>query len=163
MQMPDVIPLSWKIGASLALCGVLWAGYEGWHHHVYQQGRTDERTDRAAADAKAVGLRLTENIATEKKQSADNAEITKAKNEELAPVVARIASAPRLRVGTAVCRPAPAPDAQSSSSSPVPDPEAGMVRPDVDRDIRALKIKVEEAFATGRACQAFLEKNGLVP
>jgi hypothetical protein len=34
---------------------------------------------------------------------------------------------------------------------------------DVERDLVALKLAVEEDLATGRACQAFLQKNGLVP
>lgn len=36
-----------------------------------------------------------------------------------------------------------------------------LVREDVRRDIDALKMRVEEAFAAGRACQSWLVDSGM--
>lgn len=139
----------------------------GWEHHrvtaAYERGHTAAVQERAQTDAKAVITRTGENAATATKQTATNVVITKAKNEELSPVVAR-ARTDRVRVGPAFCG-GPSPTAQTASPAggDRADPPGRLVQPEIERDIVALKIEVETDLATGRSCQAFLEKNGLVP
>jgi hypothetical protein len=162
MKIPDVIPLWWKIAAAGILCALLWGAYRLWHHEVYQQGYDDAKTERAAADNKAISLRLTENVTLAAKQTADNATITKAKNDEIAPVIAAIRTG-GVRIGTRSCGPAAAPVAPSTPSSPSPDPGSRLVSAANDADIKELMTQVEEALATGRACQAFVRKNGFTP
>ncbi len=163
MTLPDIIPLPWKIGAALALVGALAAGGAAYHHHVYQSGFDDAVAQRAARDLAAVVGRVHENVVLAAKQDAINVDLTKVKYEELAPVRDRIATE-RVRVGPALCGgPATPAEAQGTAGGDSADPPRRLVRPDLERDIRALKLDVEEDLATGRACQAFLEKNGLVP
>lgn len=168
----------WAKWAALAL---LLAAVTGWHLHkvgaAYDEGHAAAVTERAAADLAATVNRVIENQAEAVRQRADNIDITKVKNEELAPVVARIDAAPRMRRPSAICDgpplPAKATSAASSNSANSPgrlgepnagrDPEPQVVREDIDRDLKAYEITVEKDLATGRVCQAFLDKNGLVP
>lgn len=161
MKMPDVIPWYWWTGAGLVLAGALAAGAAAYHHHVYQQGYDTAVAERAARDSLAVVTRLQENSALGMKQNSINDILTKAKNEELAPVRSRIA-AERVRVGTGICGPAAATEAEGTGSGDSADPPGRLVRSDIDRDIMALKLAVEEDLATGRACQAFINENGLI-
>ena len=157
-----MIPLPWKIGATLGLFVTLATAGAAYRHHVYQRGFDTATSERAARDAVAVVTRTQDNAAQAIQQSTFNAIITKAKNEELAPVRARIA-AERVRVGAAICGSAGAAQADDASRGDISDPPGRLVRPDVDRDIRALKLAVEEDLATGRACQAFGRQNGFWP
>lgn len=162
----DLIPLNWKIGAVaalLALLALLAVGHVARVHHAYGVGHDAAVAERATSDALAVAAKLKENAATGAKQAAANVAITKAKNEEIAPVRERIVTK-RVYVGSAICSGPTSPtDPKSAASSDGTDPPSRLVRPDVERDIRALKLAVEEDLATGRACQAFLQENGLVP
>lgn len=133
-----------------------------YHRHVYQQGFDAAVNERAARDGIAIINRAQDNAALSIKQNAINAFITKDKDEKLAPVVARI-TAERVRVGSAICGPTAPAKAESSSGSDGADSSSRLVRSDVDRDIRALKIAVETDLATGRACQTFVIENGLAP
>lgn len=168
----------WMKWAALAL---LLAAVTGWHLHkvgaAYDEGHAAAVTERAAADLAATVNQVIKNQAEAVRQRADNVDITKVKNEELAPVVARIDAAPRMRRPSAICDSAPvppkAPSAAGSDSADSPgrlgEPNAGrdlepqVIREDIDRDFKAYKIAVEKDLATGRTCQAFLDKNGLVP
>lgn len=159
----QIIPLSWKIGAAVLLVVLLGVGHEVRVRHAYATGHEAAVTERAAADALAVAAKLKENAAIGVKQATTNVAITKAKDVEITPVRNRIA-VDRVRVGPAICSgPTTPTDAKSSASSDGTDTPSRLVRPDVERDIRALKLAVEEDLATGRACQAFLRDNGLVP
>jgi hypothetical protein len=139
-----------------------------WHYSevstARKEGHAQAVSERIAADLALTIDRNAENAATEARQRAANVTITKAKDEELAPVFARVDAAPGLRRPRAICdspaAPTQAPGAAGSDSA---DPPGRLVREDVDRDIRALIKDVEQDLATGRACQAFLERNGLVP
>lgn len=133
-----------------------------YHHHVFQQGFDAAVSERATRDAVAVVTRLQDNTKLSIKQDAINVILTKVKNEELAPVRARVA-AERVRVGAGICGSAAPSKAESPASGDSAYPSGGLVRPDIERDIRALKLDVEEDLATGRACQAFIRENGLVP
>lgn len=158
----SILP-TWPIAAGAALVAfALGWSINGWRIDSNVQ---EQRAKRAETSLTAIDNRVKENVADELEFTAINQKIEGKKNEELAPVVTRINSAPRVRVGTAIC-PAVvtgAPKAESTGSGNGTDTGGGLVRQDVDRDIRALKLKVEEALATGRACQAFVKENGLVP
>lgn len=159
----NLIPLSWKIGAVAALLVLLSIGHVAQVRHADAAGYARAVKDRAAADALAVAARLKENGAKAVQQAAANVAITKAKNEEISPVRERIITK-RVYVGSAICGgPTTPTDPKSAASSDGTDSPSRLVRPDIERDIRALKLAVEEDLATGRACQAFLRDNGLVP
>lgn len=158
MSQLDAILLALKVGAAALL---IWTAAI-YRDHVYQLGYDAAVAKRAAADALAVLKRTEENVALAERQGATNLKITEAKHEELAPVRERIV-VERVRVGTAICGPAAAPDAESAAGGDSADPPGRLVREDAERDLVALKLAVEEDLATGRACQAFLRENGLVP
>jgi hypothetical protein len=151
----------------LLLIGLLlavWLGVRGYGIHQYEAGHAAAVSERAAQDAVAIITRTKDNAVLSIKQDAINAALTKAKNEELDPVRGRIATAPGVRVGAAICPggPAAASQAEGATGSDGADPPGRLVRADVDRDLRALTLAVEEDLATGRACQRFLQENGLV-
>lgn len=161
MTAPD----RWFIGmiVSVALLVAGWFGVMAYGAHCYDAGRAAAVADRAAQDAVAVLNRTKENATTAASQAQTNSIVTKVKNEELAPVRERIVTQ-RVYVGSAICDgPSAAPQAESTAGGDSTNPPGRLVRPDVERDLVALKMAVEEDLATGRACQAFIEKNGLVP
>lgn len=152
------------IGA-IVLAGLLVLGALGvrWYGAVqFAAGHAAAVEGRAAADALAVLRRTEENSILAAHQSDTNLKITEVKHEELAPVRERIV-VERVRVGAAICGPAATPDTESAAGGDSADPPGRLVRSDVERDIIALKLAVEEDLATGRACQAFVLENGLVP
>lgn len=162
MKIPDIIPLWWKLGAAAALVGLLAAGHTWRVHAAYERGHDAAESERAGRDAVAVVSRATENVKVGEKQDKINVEITKAKNEEIVPVIKRI-YVDRVRVGQGVCGPAPAAQAESPGSSDGTTSTTRLVSERTEEDLRVLMVKVEEHLATGRACQAFLERNGLTP
>lgn len=162
MIFPSVIPLSWKIGAVAALV----AGLYFWHVEsvvsAHDDGRQQAIAERAQADALAVSTRIKENADMGVKQAATNTAITKAKDEELAPVV-RTIYRDRVRIGPAICGPSTATEAASATSSNGADSSGRLVSQQIETDIRALDAEVEKDLATGRACQAFIKENGFIP
>lgn len=162
MNIPDVIPLSWKIGAALALATALAAAGTAYHHHVYQTGFDAAVDQRAARDGVALVTRVKENVNIGIKQDAFNAFLTKDKDEKLAPVVQRI-YVDRVRVGAGTCGPATATKTDDAGSGDGADSPSRLVREDVERDTRALTEAVELDLATGRTCQAWGKNNGFMP
>lgn len=151
----------------LAAVGMALAGVVVWHLHAVHEARGEGYqaavTERAAADLAATIKRTIENDAVAVQQRAANVSITKAKDEELSPVRARIA-ADRLRVGPALCDGVALPAQATGTAGGNSADTASRVLPEpMDRDIRALILETEEVGATARACQSFIEKNGLVP
>jgi prophage endopeptidase len=130
----------------------------------YDAGYAAAIEERAEADAAAVRKRTRENAAVAVQQATSNATITEKKHEEIQPVRERIVTQ-RVYVGSALCgdRPAAPAEAESAGSSDGADPPGRLVRPDVERDLVALKLAVEEDLATGRACQAVLKDEGMMP
>lgn len=156
------IPLSWKIGAAAVLVAALAGAHLYCVNAAFDAGHKAAVDQRAARDGAAILTRVQENQVVAFKQDAINAVLTKVKNEELAPVARRIA-AERVRVGPAICGPATAPQTEDAAGSDGSDPPGRPVRADIERDLRALKLAVEQDLATGRACQAWGRKNGFVP
>lgn len=136
--------------------GVRWYGA-----HQFEAGHAAAEAEQRGRELVATVARVQDNAVEASKQQSINLTITETKNEELAPVRARIA-ADRVRVGPALCGgSAAAPEAPSAPSGNETDSPGRVVRADIDRDIRALKLAVEEDLATGRACQAWAVANGM--
>jgi len=140
-----------------------WFGVRHYGAQQRQAGYAAAVAERTARDLAAVVGRVQENAVLETKYDAINIRITEVKNEELAPVRARIA-AERVRIGPAICGgPAAASKTEDAAGGDGADPAGRLVRADVDRDLRALKLQVEEALAAGRACQEWGRDHGFVP
>lgn len=136
-------------------------------HHFGAQGVqadwNNERADRKEAENRVVFERLRNNERMAEQQDLNNRKITEKHNAELAQVRADIARSPGLRVGPGICAGfAAGTQTKGSSRGDGADPGAGLVREDVRRDLNALKIRVEEALAAGRACQKFASVAGNV-
>lgn len=146
-----------------AVVGTL--GARAYGAHRYDAGHAAAVAERAQVDAAAVLKRTRENATQATRQHETNAHITKEKDDEIADLRRRLAAAPRLRVGPSVCpdRPAAPAQAESPAGSDGADPSPRLVSSRADADFKQLIEAVEQDLATGRACQAFVRENGLVP
>ena len=166
--MNALLPLE-RWFAGLIIAAALLAGFALAVHeygvHQYDAGHAAAITERAAADAAAVLRRTQNNVVQAARQFSTNSTITKEKDDEIADLRRRLAAAPRLRVGPSVCpdRPAAPAQTQGAAGSDSADPPSRLVSSRADADFKQLIEEVEQDLATGRACQAFIEKNGLVP
>ncbi len=162
MSALDRLLIGCILGAALLVGGVL--GVRHYGAERFEAGRAAAIAERARADEAAVKKRTTENATEAARQAASNATITEKKHEELQLVRERIVTQ-RVYVGSAVCgdRPAGAAEAEGAGGGDGADPHGRLVRPDVERDLIALKLAVEEDLATGRACQRVLQDEGMVP
>lgn len=154
----------WK-GCAMVLAVMLLAAGAGIiyaHGQGDQQGFERATSERAARDAVAIVTRVHDNAVLSIKQATINTIITETKNAEITPVGQRI-YVDRVRVGAGTCGPAGTADAQSAGGGDGANPPGRLVRDDVERDTRALTEAVEQDLATGRACQAFVRKNGMAP
>ncbi|WP_426075135.1 hypothetical protein [Janthinobacterium sp. DSP2-3-3] len=118
---------------------------------------------RAAAEIKAVAQRAAENLAQARQQAASALAIKKAYDDEINDVLARLATAERMRKPAfcASAEPAAPAGASGAEGSAAADPAGGLLPDAVARDIQALILQTEEVAATGRACQAFVRENGM--
>lgn len=141
------------VGLLLLLLGFA-AGW--WLGAGHMEGKWNaSKAAMAQAQDAAIIQRVTENQALIDKNAADNAAITKAKNEEIAAV--RSSLAVSLRRGAGICaRPASAPEASPTGGSDAASAPSELFRPDIDRDLRATMMEMEEVAATARACQSFV-------
>lgn len=151
--------------AAVVLLAVGALGVRTYGARRYDAGHAAAVAERAQADAAAVLRRTQDNAALAAHQSESNLAITKEKDDEIADLRRRLAAAPRLRVGSSVCpdRPAATAEAEGPASGDSADPSAGLVSSRADADFKQLIADVEQDLATGRACQAFVRENGLVP
>lgn len=156
------IPLAWRIAAVALLAVALLGAAAAYRSHVWHQGFDTAVSERAARDAVATLARVRENAVVAVKNDSINAIINKAHNETLTPVIQRI-YVDRVRVGPGICGPASATKTEDASGGNGEDSPARLVRADIERDIRALKVQVEEGFAAGRACQEFGRQQGFWP
>lgn len=114
-----------------------------------------DKKSRAAAEA--VAQRVAENLAFAKQQAATALAITKAYDEEINDVRARLA-VERMRK-PAFCASAGLAayfGAGGAEVGAAADPAGGLLPDAVARNIQALTLQTEEVAATGRACQAFV-------
>ena len=153
---------------ALLMAGAIGSAYL--HAHGVAQGRETvqalwdaDKTARAVAETKAVAQRVAENLAQAKQQAATALAITKAYDEEINNVRARLAAAERMRRPAFCASPGPAAaaDANGTAGGPAADPAGGLLPDAVGRDIQALILQTEEVAATGRACQAFVRKSAM--
>ena len=121
----------------------------------------DKKT-RAAAETKAVAQRVAEDLVQARQQAATALAITKAYNEEINDVRARLAAErmrkPAFCASTGPAAPAGSDGAEGGAAA---DPSGGLLPDTVERDIQALILQTEGVAATGRACQAFVRDNGM--
>lgn len=153
------------IAALVLLIGAWW----GISRHYIKVGQDEvqakwdkDKVAQRKAEELAIADRNAENDREKEEQSKRNKANQEKHDAELSEMRNRLIAAQRVRVGTALCsqRPsAPAKTEGPQSSAPT-NPGTIVVRDDIDRDIRALMIKVEEGFAAGRACQRFLVEEG---
>ena len=124
-----------------------------------------EKAARAAAESKALAQRVAANAALAAQQVATSTAITKAYDEEINDVRARLAAAERMRrpAFCASAGPAAPAVAESPASSNAFDPANGLLSSAVARDIQAVILQTEEVAAAGRACQTFVRENGMAP
>lgn len=145
-----------KAAAALVL---LLAGfaYGWWLGCGRVQGKWDaEKAAIGQAEVRSVIQRVTENQAIIDKYAADNAAITKAKNEEIAAV--RSSLAVSLRRGAGICAGSSrAPEVEATGSSNAASAASELFRDDIQRDLVAAIGRAEEVAATARACQAFVK------
>lgn len=141
--------------AVVGTLGVRWYGA-----HEFAAGQLAEREAAHGRELVATVARVQDNAVEASKQQSINLTVTEKTHEELAPVI-RTIYVDRVRVGAASCGPAPTAETESASGGNGADSAGRLVREDVERDTRALDQRVEEAFATGRACQAWAVANGL--
>jgi hypothetical protein len=144
----------------LAVAGTL--GVRWYGAHKFEAGHAAAEQEQHARELVATVGRVQDNAVEASKQQSINLTVTETKNAELAPVVERV-YVDRVRVGAASCGPAPSSETESPGGRNGADSPGRLVREDVERDTRALEIRVEEAFATGRACQAWAVANGMAP
>ena len=149
----------------LLVAGAIGAAFV--HAHGVEQGRAavqalwdTDKTTRATAETKAVAQRAAENLAQARQQAANALAITKAYDEEINNVRARLA-AERMRKPAFCASAGPAAPAGTggAASSAAADPTGGLLPDAVARDIQALILQTEGVAATGRACQAFVRGN----
>lgn len=168
--MLSLSPLLIKVLSSIALMAALYTGYKTVTGHYIDKGREEvqalwdvDKKARKKAESEAVEKRLKDNELERRAISERNEIVESIYNEELSKVRSELATAKRLRVGSAICgRPSIATNAKGTSGGIEADTGGVLVREDIERDIRALELRVEESFATGRACQAFVSSNGLM-
>ena len=161
----------WLYGAVL-LCVLAGAGMLHQRSLGAAQGRVAvqalwdaDKKARATAETKAVAQRAAENLAQARQQAANALAITKAYDEEINDVRARLAAAERMRKPAFCASAGPAaPAGASGAEGGASADTASGLRPDaVARDIQALILQTEEVAATGRACQAFVRENEMAP
>lgn len=161
----------WLYGAVL-MCVLAGAGMAYQRVQGVAQGRAavqalwdvDKKT-RAVAETKAVARRAAENLAQAKQQAATALAITKAYDEEINDIRARLAAAERMRKPAFCASAGPAAPAGGSGAEggAAADTASGLLPDAVARDIQSLILQTEEVAATGRACQSFVRENGMAP
>lgn len=122
-----------------------------------------EKVAEKAANDLLVDKRREDNQSLAAKQKLDSSNIQRKHDEEVANARAAAARSERMRIGTAICPATGTTEASGTSGGNGANTGTRLVPDDIDRDIRALEVRVEEAFAAGRAAQAFIRDNGLAP
>ena len=163
MSALEILVVGVLLAIGIAVAALLGAKYYGIRQ--FAAGRAAAIDERALVDAAVVFKRAADNAALAERQDESNSTITKEKSDEIDDLRRRLAAAGRLRVGSAVCpgQPASPAEAESATGGDGADPSAGLVSARADADFKQLIEAVETDLATGRACQRFLQDNGLVP
>lgn len=158
-----------QLAIAIAVLVLLISGWWGVSRHYIKVGQDEVQAkwdkDKAAqkqAEELAIADRNASNAREKEEQSKRSIANQEKHDAELNEMRNRLIAAERVRVGTAICsqRPATPAKAESAKGGTPANPGTIVVRDDVDRDIRALMIKVEEGFAACRACQRFIIEEG---
>ena len=144
----------------IVLAGGVYERYQG--AESVQKLWDADKADRAIADASAIADRITKNTVLATQQAADSAAIMKEHDAEINSLRARVADAPRLRIGAGFCSGvAASTDSQGTTSGAGDDPGSRVLSDELDGSVKTLILQSEMAAATGRACQEFLRDNGM--
>lgn len=154
-------PYLW--GAAAILAGLSFAF--GYHKGESAEHAANVAIELARVQAEKVATisRLADIAKLEGDRAEINANILKVKDDELAKVRADLIASRGMRKPAFCSEPARETAPQSASSSAATPPLGWLLPASVERNIQALILETEEAVATGRACQAFIKSNGLVP
>ncbi|ASU38188.1 hypothetical protein hmeg3_07675 [Herbaspirillum sp. meg3] len=155
-----VVP-GWCWAILIVVAALLGAELHG-RHVVQVKWDAEVKAQREANDL-LVDKRREDNRALAAKQLLDSSNIQREHDEEVANARAAAARSERMRIGTAICPTTGSTEASGTSGGNGANTGTRLVPDDVDRDIWALEIKVEGAFAAGRAAQAFIRANGMAP
>lgn len=163
----------WKVGVGLAIAATLTGGGLYVKHqgnvegHAAVQALWDaDKIARTSAQLAANTAREEENNRVVAAVHAAYSELIKGKDNEMAKERLAAAVTERLRLGTTWCdggRPAAAGEATSAGSGNGADPASRVLSESLDRSVKSMILETEEVAATGRACQAVLKANGLMP
>lgn len=138
----------------LVLAGVFWFGHHTGAVGVQAEWNAD-KVALAKAEKVAIAKREKENAEKEAKNAAAIVKINGVHDEEIAS--ARSALAVSLRRGSGICSgPARATETHPAIVSDAASPDSGAFRDDIQRDLGAALMEIEEVAATARACQAFV-------
>ncbi len=156
-------PYRWLALAGFALALVVFGYVQGLQHGADKAQAL--ALSQLKTQEKAMLTRLAENNATAAKQRSDNLQISNKHYEEVTSIRAALDAerAKRMRVPAFCPRLAGPTQAPGTASGNGPDPGERLLPEGVAADIQRLILETELATATGRACQAFLVANGLVP
>ena len=159
----------WLYGAVL-VCLLAGAGMQYQRMLGHAQGRAAVQAQwdadkqlRAAPPPLFLRQRAAENLAQARQQAAVALAITKAYDEEINDVRARLAAAERMRKPAFCASAGPAAPAGGSGAEggAAADSAGGLLPDAVERDIQALILQTEVVAATGRACQGFIRGNNM--
>ncbi|HJV82291.1 hypothetical protein [Noviherbaspirillum sp.] len=168
MNPLDLIPDKFRL---LTLVIAIFASFAcgttiGWTANGWRLNAEWKRQDaERQADEKAAVLKRTqENEVEREKNRENNRLLQKSYESEIARLHAAIAAAPRLRVGPAFCGGTPGQaETGSASGGNGADPGSRVLPEEVDRAVKSLIEETEKTAATGRACQKFVNDNGMAP
>lgn len=170
ITLPTRVP-AWVYGAVLLIvlagAGILHqrAAGDAQGRAAVQKLWDADKAALVAAESKAVAQRVADNAVLAAQQVATSAAITKAYDEEISTVRARLVAAERMRrpAFCASAGPAAPTGAGGAENGLAADPAGGLLPDAVERDIQALILETEQVATTGRACQAFVRGNGMAP
>lgn len=123
-----------------------------------------EKAATALAAQKAVAQRVADNTQLKSKQTTISNTIQGIYDDEVKNFTTSIAAGQRVRVGAGICPSlARQTDSNGAGGGNGADTTSGLVSAGTQQDIDALKLRVEKAFAAGRAAQTFILDNGMAP
>ena len=157
-SMFKVVP-GWCWAILMVVTALLGAELHG-RHAVQMKWDSAIAAEKAANDL-LVDKRREDNRALAAKQLLDSSNIQRKHDEEVSSARLAAARRERLRIGTALCPAAGPTEAGGASSGDGADSGTRLVREDIDRDIRALEVRVEEAFPQAGRLERFSSSRNL--
>jgi prophage endopeptidase len=132
--------------------------------HVIEARWDAAKLAQSILNKEVIDRRAEDNTLLKKVQIGTSEKIQRTHDNEIATLTTQLANSQRLRIGTAIC-PSVARQANTHSASSGNEAytTARLLPPEVDAAIKQLIMESEDAAATGRAAQEFINKNGMAP